>query len=347
MSWPHYLRCVLGAAGLLALALYAFILVLDPYQNVPFSPPLARAPVSTNQRYAYPALARDPAFDSAIIGTSTVRLLDPVSLHARTGARFVNLAMNSATAYEQERMHALFVRRHPQLRWLVLGIDEVWCDPAATARRYTFRDFPEWMYDDDRWNDLPYLFNDKALENAVRMLELLLGQRPPKYRNDGYRDFTLDFPEWQRGAVERRLYRGVPRPVADAPIHATAAARPARTGAQRGLARMLAVTPPAARVILLWPPLHAAYLEPRATRLAECKGAIAQLASAHAGVTMLDYMYVSPLTRDSANYWDTHHYTAAVARMIETDIAALADGRRPPSAYARVERRVVPDAAIE
>ena len=101
MGWSRYLKFVLGSALMVAVVIYAFILVLDPYQNVPFSPALNRAPVSTNQRFSYPSIARDPGFDSVVIGTSTSRLLDPRLLGELTGASFAYLSMNSATAYEQ------------------------------------------------------------------------------------------------------------------------------------------------------------------------------------------------------------------------------------------------------
>ena len=54
MRWPQFIRFVLFAIAGIGGLLYGFILILDPYQNVPFSPELARAPVSTNQRFAYP-----------------------------------------------------------------------------------------------------------------------------------------------------------------------------------------------------------------------------------------------------------------------------------------------------
>jgi len=122
MTWSTFLRWLLGASSVLAMLLYAFILLLDPYEVVPFAPSLARAPVSTNQRFSYPALARDASFDSAVIGTSTMRLLDPEYLDALTGARFVNLAMNSATAHFRiiPGREARAEHRHHRQRWHVV-----------------------------------------------------------------------------------------------------------------------------------------------------------------------------------------------------------------------------------
>lgn len=335
MDWPRFLRFLLVATGAFGSALYAFILILDPYQNVPFSPDLPRAPISQNQRFAYPAIARSPDFEGLILGTSTARLIDPERLGQPSGARFANLAMNSATAYEQVRMHELFLRHHPHMKYLVFVIDETWCNRAKLIERYTFRDFPEWMYDENPYNDLLYMFNDKALENSARMLELLLGAREPRYRRDGYRNFTLDFGTWNEAAVMKRLYADGP---AEIPV---AGVEPAYQHSQwhfsllLDLAAVIKSTPASARVVLLFPPLHAAYIAPRAELLAECKGRVQALIAHDRRSEILDYMYVSALTRNDANYWDPIHINRDVAAVIERDLSALFSELPPGSPYAR------------
>ncbi|MCP5200995.1 MAG: hypothetical protein H6977_13350 [Gammaproteobacteria bacterium] len=335
MDWLGYCRRLLVTALVLAALLYGFIIVLDPYQNVPFAPSAARAPISTNQRFSYPAVARDPRFDAVIIGTSTSRLIEPRALGAASGAQVANLAMNSATAYEQRRIYELFLRHHPAPRFVVLGVDETWCVHDAAPERYTFRDFPEWMYDEDPWNDLGYLFNDKALEDAVRMAEFLLGRREAKYRPDGYRDFTADFPPYDAAAVRRRLYGGAPRPIADAAILPSREHPEWRFPLLPALADLLAATPAATRVVLLFPPLHAAYIEPRAALFAECKGRVRDLAAARPGTSILDYLFVSPLTRNDDNYWDPVHFTRAVSARVTRDLATALAGGTPTGAAVR------------
>jgi hypothetical protein len=328
MSWRRFLGLTLALFALFSLACYGFILVLDPYQNVPFSPALPRAPVAQNQRYAYPALARQPQFDSAIVGTSMVRLLNPSRLNALLDARFVNLAMNSATAFEQLRMNELFLRHHPQAKFLVYAIDDSWCRAATEPDRYTFRDFPEFMFDDNRWNDLLYLFNDKALENAVRMLELLNGKREPKYGPDGYFDFTRDFGAYDLARTRQRIY-GSPTPPAPPP---PLDLEPATGGDATPMANLdllpalLGAAPADARVVLLMPPMHVWHQQQNAANYRECKGRVLELVGAGRPVTVLDYLLDSPLTRDDANYWDAIHYGDAVAGRIEADLAAALAG---------------------
>ena len=331
MRFETWLRVALASTLLLGALAYGFILLLDPYQDVPFSPPLARAPISTNQRYSYPAIARSPAYDSAVVGTSTMRLLDPARLDAGSGARFANLAMNSATAYEQGRILELFLRHHPAPRVVVLGNDGTWCNRRDDVADYTFRAFPEWMFDDHRWNDLLYLFNDKALEDAVRMVEYLAGAREAKYRPDGYRDFTLDFGRYEPRAVKRRLYKARPKPAEQG----DALPRLAHPGWRYPLLDELAAhvtrIPAATRVVLIYPPVHDHYLQTMAVNVGECKARTAALLASRADLVTLDYMRPTALTRDDGNFWDAVHTTAAVARRIEDDVVAVLGGAWPRS----------------
>jgi len=323
MSSLSFLRTTTGVFIALVVAVYLLIALVDPYGNVPFSLPLERAPISTNQRFSYPVLARSARFDSAIIGSSTVRLLNPANLDALTHARFVNLAMNSATAYEQAQILGLFLRHHADPQIVVIGIDDSWCRREPHFERYTFRQFPEWMYDDNRWNDLLYLFNDKALENTVRLLEFLAGKREAKYERNGFRDFTHDFGAYDPAVVAQRLYpNGRPdapripdtRPVSENPRSVYAA--------HALLENMLAMNPRPRRTLLLFAPMHGYYLARGAANYRECKARLFAIGQRH-GAGLLDLMEDSAITRNDANYWDPLHYRVSVAEAIEQSIAAM------------------------
>ena len=82
----------LGLAGLL----YAAVVLLDPYglRATPGAPP--RPLMDLNQRFMYPQIVRSGRFDSAVFGTSTVRLLNPQRLNETFGGRFANLGLTQA-----------------------------------------------------------------------------------------------------------------------------------------------------------------------------------------------------------------------------------------------------------
>ena len=87
----------------------------------------------------FPSLARSDRFDSAIFGTSTSRLLRPAVLNAEFGARFANLSMNAATAYEQSRLMAVFRTAHPAARMVLVGLDISYCTPGETEEIHAAR----------------------------------------------------------------------------------------------------------------------------------------------------------------------------------------------------------------
>ncbi|MDQ2802600.1 MAG: hypothetical protein M3Y41_07915, partial [Pseudomonadota bacterium] len=106
--------------------LYAFLVLVDPFDTLPLSPSATRWPVATNARFSFPALARSARFDSVVIGTSTSRLLRPVALDPAFDAHFANLAVNDATVFEQARLLDVFRRAHQMPRVVALGLDVRW-----------------------------------------------------------------------------------------------------------------------------------------------------------------------------------------------------------------------------
>ncbi len=177
------------ATALASLAVvFLFVAVVDPWGMLPVSLPLPRVPVSTNARFSLPALAVSGRFDSAVIGSSSSRLLRPERLDALFGGRFANLAMNAATAWEQSRMLALFARSHPAARTVIVGLDTAWCTPAP--ERLTPRPFPDWMYGGPRWRGYREMLNLYAVQEAGSELWTVLGLKRRRYGLDGYTSFV-------------------------------------------------------------------------------------------------------------------------------------------------------------
>jgi len=320
-DWRRFLKVFLatfaGAVGGLLLA----VALIDPYDTLPLSLPLERVPATSNQRYAYPALARDGQFDSAVFGTSTARLLEPRELGALFGASFVNLAMNSATAYEQRRIMELFFRSRSAADTVILGIDDVWCSPEEPEPRFTFRPFPPWLYDDNPWNDYLHLVNGKVLEDAGRGLWMVLGLKEPKFRRDGYENFLPDPSEYDLARAREHLYgQSEPPEPPTGNRSPSVSAEVRRNWPFPDLAHLeatLAEAPEEARKILFFVPYHIGTSGWPASRSGavrdECKKRVAALAADHPNTTVLDFMIESSITRIDAHYWDRLHYTTDIA----------------------------------
>lgn len=347
--WKRFARWLAGTfAGTLGVCA-VLILVANPYRNIPFAPPGDRPMMDINQRWMYPALARDPRIDSAVFGTSTIRLLEPARLQERFGGAFAQLAMNSGTAWEQARMMDLFLRHHPAPRTVVVGIDGAWCGTRA-AERITARGFPEWMYDEDPWNDLAYLMNGQTVEIAGRMAAHALGLQEPRYDARGWANFLPDDSAYDLARARAHIY-GRAEPWRHPPPSAPAPPATERAGwdyvDHPMLEALLARLPATTTAILVLVPYHGHELgHPESGKRAgldECKARLTAMAGRLGTVHVVDFMIPSPITETDENYWDHQHYTLAVARrLVDLMADAVRTGVDAPGLHILARPRPAP-----
>jgi hypothetical protein len=325
-TWKRYALVLLGTlAGLLALAV-GLVAVANPYGNLAFSP-LAHVLMDDNQRFQYPAVIRSGRYDSLVIGTSTARLLEPAELERHFGGRFANLALNSGTAWEQWQIARLFARTVAQPRTILVGIDWVWCAHDADTQRVTIRGFPDWMFDDNPWNDLAYMLNPRSIEIASRRIWHALGRVKERWPHNGYEVFVPPESAYDLERARKHIYERPP-PDGGRPRRPDVKLPPDGFPALAWIEDILA-SRRFERVILALMPVHVA-AQPKEGGIVHareqlCKSRLARLAKPH-GVPVIDFRIASRITREDANYWDPLHYrvpvatrlVAAIARAIET-----------------------------
>lgn len=335
MTWSSHLKTLLITCLAIGAVLYAWVLVVDPYGTLWFSPAAEREPLTANQRFSYPALAGSDRFDSAIIGTSSMRLLRPDRLDPALGTSFASLAMNASTPYEQSRLLSVFTRHHPKARFVIFGVDEIWCSQHLLAELSPRFAFPYWLYDDNRWNDMLYLFNKDALSHAWSQFRNLLGIRNPRWGSDGYRNFLPEESKYDPVSVRRKLYgEEQPRiaPEIDPPVQLSTERLKALSFPNLiRLQSMLESLPRETNKVVIFPPYHQSHLPVPGSETAAvheaCKMRIVELAKTVPETTVIDFMVRSELTLNDRNYWDRVHYGLPVAvRIEESLIAVLANG---------------------
>lgn len=339
-GWRRFVALFLGTFGGGILAAALFILLIDPFDMVPFSLPIERPLVSGSQRFAYPQVMRSGRFDSIIVGSSTARLIDPERLNGPFNARFANMAMNASTAWEERTAFEYFRRHTAAPKVLIVGLDDAWCDPNADRDR-TRHGFPEWMYDDSRWNDYANLFNSGTLEVAARLVGYHLGLYSARSRYDGFEVFTPPESDYDLARAKRGIWVGqAERPLPDAPLPRLSEddKRALKFPALAWLDTMLAEMPPASLRVLAFMPVHVALQGWPGTRAAaveaECKARIEAIARAR-GAKVIDWRIASPITTNDSNYWDALHYRLPIAQRIGRELidAALKGQDSPDGSY--------------
>ena len=332
--WTRFLLWFCGATLLLGCVLVGLIVWANPYRNIPFASS-DRPLMDVNQRYLYPAVARDPRFDSAVLGNSTIRLLRPELLNQTLGGQFAQLAMNSGTAWEEWRMARFFLSQRAQPRTVILGLDSLWCSQNPDDRLITERGFPEWMYDDNPWNDLLNLFNGKVIEIAGRILtEAVTGEGKIHFDQTGYGNFLPPRTDYDLTRAREHIY-GQAMPVLKAPVVPpvvlSEAERQALVFPTHALMQeFLTGSPAETQVILMWVPYHAVGLPATGSReegvLETCKQRVTALAKARPHTMVVDFMIRSDITTRDENYWDSLHYDTAIADRVVSGLGQALRG---------------------
>ena len=315
-DWRSFTRALAGTTIGTSLLLYLLVLLIDPYDEFPLSPDWERYPVTSQARPYNAKLARSGRFDSAVVGNSTSMLLKPQELNKAFGGRFVNLAMPAASPYEQLRMLELMSFDETYTGTLIVGLDPFWCAPDGSARLLPPMvpfGFPDRLYDDDPWNNLPP-FNEKTLQHARSQLKALIGHRI-RYplRPDGYRDFTATYrPGTNPETVRQRIYGEEPWP-----LERTKAGGAPAFPELDALANALRRFSPETRKIAYFVPFHVHHQAKPGTeqhRLwTACKVKAAKVLGTLPNTLVLDFLIPSPITMVDTNYIDAQHYTTPIA----------------------------------
>ncbi len=335
LGWRRFVLIAVGGFAGIVVLLSVFILLMNPYGNLPRILFSEHVITDTNQRFQYPALIRSQRYDSIVIGASDARLLHPKALDRVFGGRFANLAMDAGQAYEQYRIADLFIREAARRSTLLAGVDHVWCEENADNERFTYRGFPEWMYDADWRNDLRYMLNVRALEISGRRLGQSFGLKEARFI-DGYDVFTPPESAYDPVKVRLKLWGAngpQPKQAKASPYEASAAERagwqyPALVWLDEIATRF------GGRVVFVYVPAHiSAQPTPsseKAARREECKARIAAIARRHEA-PFIDFDLNSEITTNDANWWDRLHYRLPIADRIVNDIEqALATGKDDP-----------------
>jgi hypothetical protein len=310
-AWTRWLGVFLGALVLGAAAVFALVLIVDPYDSGRAGLLGIQGVADASPRTANASRARDTQFDSAIIGNSTGQLIKPSELSRLTGQRFVQLTTPGTGPREQLAILDYFVRKHAKIGALVIVTDAAWCtrDPALPQQH----PFPYWLYGESNLDFLGRLFSSRAVSLTRRRMLIGLGLRQ-RTAPDGFWDYELLGPqEFQPVIVPRE--DGGPAPAQ------VSADFPGVVLLDTAIRKLPADLP----VVLVAPPAYYTML-PRPGSLAAadqqaCNAALRKLVAGRPHSNFIDYRVDNALTRERANFMDFGHYRAIIARKMEQGIA--------------------------
>jgi hypothetical protein len=311
-EWGSSLAACLGALVSGAVLVFAVMIAVDPYDTGKFGW-LGIDGVDDRTTFtATASRARDPQFDSAVIGNSTAQMLNPAVLSRATGLRFVQLYMTGAFPGEQLVVLDFFLRNHQQVGALVIVADPFWCSHQHAESRPG--QFPYWLYDNGRLAYAARLISWPAIEHVAQRISIGLGWRK---RNEPNGFFSYE-DIWHPG-----VFREANRP--RDPV-------PAQTAADRENFPEIALLdaavkrlPAGVSVVLVVPPtLHTTVAKPGTPAAAEreaCNAALKRVVAGRPHSNFINYRVENALTRNADNFADFIHYRPIIADKMAEGIA--------------------------
>lgn len=201
------ISALLGALLFVAL----IVIVIDPYfhYHKPFSFLSYRL---YEERYTNDGISRHFDFDAVITGTSMAQNFKPSEMDALFGTHAVKETFSGAGYQELSENLERTLRRNPDLKTVLWVVDY-----NGFLRDYDWKqyeNYPDYLYDDNPFNDVSYLFNKSILYHGVLSNVRMTLSREESTTMDEYsswkRDSGLEYilHSYDRNSVTKELNTG-------------------------------------------------------------------------------------------------------------------------------------------
>ena len=178
--WRRWCFVVL-AAKLTALGVVAAVnATVDPFQQYRLTTSRAPRFYALHHRWINPGLARNASYQTALIGSSIMESTRNDAIAAACGGPAVNLSMPAISAAEMRTLlGAVFASHRPRRVLLVLDFNAF--AGAPDERQDSAGPLPDYLYDRNVFDDLPYLLSGTVLRKSI---SALLRRRDESFTDD-------------------------------------------------------------------------------------------------------------------------------------------------------------------
>ena len=175
--------CLLGTIGLIAVMVYVF----DPYFHFhkPFSFVSYRL---YDERYTNDGIGRHFDYDAIITGTSMAQNYKPSEVDALFGTKTIKATFSGAGYQELSQNLERALTRNEECKTVIWSLDYNALIREADYTQYA--DYPTYLYDDEPWNDVSYVFNKSIFYHGVMTNVARTVFRVPSTTMDEYSEWV-------------------------------------------------------------------------------------------------------------------------------------------------------------
>lgn len=175
MAYKKYIKGIFISVVTLLTAWAMIIILLDPYFHY-HAPAFGLQPVVDNNRYQNPGIAEHFTYDSILIGSSMTENYRVSWLNEAFGCDTVKLSYPAGRTQNYKYMMDTAFKRG-ELKNVFFGLD---IDPLLDGFGVNYFPIPSYLYDEDPFNDVNYLFNKSIMfGDAYKMLSRNLSGKVP------------------------------------------------------------------------------------------------------------------------------------------------------------------------
>lgn len=163
-SFKRWCAATLVACIALTLACALTVYIVDPFEVYRKATTYVPYIDYTTQVYSNAGIVRNYEYDSAIVGTSMTENARPTLFDELYGGRFIKLCSSGGSSYNHAVLMEKAYETHDMQR-IVYGLDmySFISSPTSVATP-----LPEYLYDDNIFNDVYYLLNRDVLLDRLK-----------------------------------------------------------------------------------------------------------------------------------------------------------------------------------
>lgn len=211
MKSRRFVQVVLGGTITALILIGGTTVVLDPFfhyhkQLEGVSYPL----VDGMERYLNDGIIKTYDYDAAIVGTSMMQNFKASQFDELFGTKAIKVTYTAETYYVIDQEVRKVLKQNPDTKYIFRCLDYNKIFQAGEVRNYT--DYPDYLYDDNVFNDVNYLFNKEIfLDSTLYVVE---------YDREGNKTTSMDdysFWEWEHPVGREYVLESYERPEAEQP----------------------------------------------------------------------------------------------------------------------------------
>lgn len=171
LSYKKFVSFTLAFVGLCSILIISLVYIIDPFFH--YRAPTNHIPYALevyNQRSQNNGITRHFEYDAIITGTSLTANFQASQMDALFGTKSIKVPFNGATFYEINQVLERTISYNPDIKMIVRGLETSGFSAAADELRYW--SYPDYLYDENMFNDINYLLNKDTIVRGFSYIAL-------------------------------------------------------------------------------------------------------------------------------------------------------------------------------